>query len=350
MESMKVMFIPDFTDGNPYQRRLAEGISTDGTDVTFASGYPLSTLRTVAETRPDVVHFHWIAPFLVSESRLVSYAKSTVFLLATLTAKLMRIDVVWTVHNVLDHERRHPRIELFGRRVFARLCDELIVHCESARDTVVERYRLPTSRHVHVIPHGHYETSHRNTVSRDEARDRLGVASDSTVFLYLGQIRPYKQVPQLIDAVASLPDEDVRLLVAGKPSDESHAREVRRRAESDPRVDATLSFVPDEDVQVYFNAADAVVLPYRDILTSGSAILGMTFERPVVGPRTGCLPELLRDQTELLYDPDHESIADALERALDADLDAIGTQNYQRVSAFDWGSIGAKTRDVYDAL
>lgn len=343
---MNVLFLPYF-DGNPYQRRLAEGVEAEGADVTFASGYPLSTLVTALRTRPDVIHVHWIAPFLVGESRLTSLLKSVVFVLATGVAKLLGTDVVWTVHNLLDHERRYPRYELFCRRVYARQVDDIVVHCEAARDAVVDRYRLSSDRNVHVVPHGHYLTSHENTVGREEARDRLGVARDATLFLYLGQIRPYKQVPRLIDAFRSLSADDVRLVVAGKPTDESHAEVVEEKAAMDPRVSAELTYVPDDEVQVYFNAADAVVLPYRDILTSGTAILGMSFGRPIIGPRTGCLPELLRAQEELLYDPEDESLVDAFERALDADLDDIGERNYDRVTTFDWTTIGERTWSIY---
>ncbi|SFG73077.1 Glycosyltransferase involved in cell wall bisynthesis [Halopelagius inordinatus] len=344
---MKVLFLPDFTDGNPYQRRLSEGLSAEDVDVTLASGYPLSTLRTALKTRPDIVHVHWIAPFLVGDSILASLLKSVVFVLSTLLAKLLGVRVVWTVHNLLEHERRRPRFELFWRRLYARLADEIIVHCEAARDSVVEQYRLPTDSRVHVIPHGHYCSAHENTVSRGEARERLGVERDSTVFLYLGQIRPYKQIPRLVDTVRSLESPDVRLLVAGKPTDESLARAIEASAEGDSRIATELSYIPEEEVQTYFNAADAVVLPYRDILTSGSAVLSMSFGKPVVGPRTGCLPELLRTQPELLYDPDSESLDAALVRALDADLDLIGDRNYERVTELDWGGIAARTRDAY---
>ena len=66
-------------------------------------------------------------------------------------------------------------------------------------------------------------------------------------------------------------------------------------------------------MQMYLRAADAVVLPYKDVLTSGSAILAMTFGQPVIAPAIGCLPESLGAEGTILYDP---STPDGLERAL----------------------------------
>ncbi len=63
-----------------------------------------------------------------------------------------------------------------------------------------------------------------------------------------------------------------------------------------------LETIPDDQMQVYLRAADAVVLPYRDVLSSGSAILAMTFGQPVIAPAIGCLPESLGSEGTILYD------------------------------------------------
>lgn len=345
---MRVLFLPDHTDGNPYQRKLAEGLVAEGIDVSLASGYPLSTLRTILRSRPDVVHVHWIAPFLISGSLPASLLKSIVFLQATLLAKALGIDIVWTVHNILDHDRRQPRFELFARRVYARLSDAIIVHCAAAEETVVRRYGLTSREKTTVVPHGHYGSSYEDDIDRATARERLGLDPEAITFLYLGQIRPYKQVPRLVDAFGELPDEDVRLVVAGKPTDEAEARRTEVKSRDDGRITTEFGYIPDESLQVYLNAADAVVLPYRNILTSGSAILAMTFGKPVVGPRVGCLTGLLDQQDELLYDPETDSLADVLRRAADADLATLGEQNRQHVMELDWDEISSATRDIYD--
>ena len=45
-------------------------------------------------------------------------------------------------------------------------------------------------------------------------------------------------------------------------------------------------------MQLFLNAADLLVFPYRDILNSGSALLGLSFDRPVLVPKLGAMGEL----------------------------------------------------------
>jgi len=346
---MSVLFFPHM-DGNPYQRKLAAGLSEAGVDVSLASGYPISTLRTLLSTRPDVIHVHWIAPYLVSEHLSISLVKSFVFLQATLVAKILGMDIVWTVHNMLDHERRQPDLELTARRIFARMVDGIIVHCSAAEESVVQRYDLPSKEKTHVVPHGHYDDSYEDTVSQRQARDRLDLDHDVTTFLYLGRIRPYKQVPRLVEEFAGMPETDMRLVVAGHPTDMAEVRKMESTSRTDDRIKTTFEFIPDEDMQIYLNAADAIVLPYRDVLTSGSAILGMSFRKPIIGPMVGCLPELLNEQLDLLYDPDEDSLAEAMRRATTTDLDTIGERNRERILEFSWEAIGSRTKGVYAQL
>ena len=82
------------------------------------------------------------------------------------------------------------------------------------------------------------------------------------------------------------------LLVGGRPSTPELADEVRRGRGTDPRVQLTLQHVPDDEVQRYLRAADLVVLPFRDITNSASALLALSFDRPVLVPALGAMGEL----------------------------------------------------------
>jgi beta-1,4-mannosyltransferase len=50
--------------------------------------------------------------------------------------------------------------------------------------------------------------------------------------------------------------------------------------------------IPEDEMQLFLNAADLVVLPYRDVLNSGAALLALSFNTPVLTPDAGALPEL----------------------------------------------------------
>ncbi|MBI2952376.1 glycosyltransferase, partial [bacterium] len=110
----------------------------------------------------------------------------------------------------------------------------------------------------------------------------------------------------------------------------------------------TSSFFQNDEFQVYLNAADVVVLPFVDVLTSGSAITAMSFGKPVILPRLGCLPELADDTMGVLYSPED---ATGLERALvevrRRDLKAAGRAAFARARALDWDGIAARVAEVY---
>jgi glycosyltransferase involved in cell wall biosynthesis len=84
----------------------------------------------------------------------------------------------------------------------------------------------------------------------------------------------------------------VVLLVAGAPHSLELGDEVRAAAGDDPRVRLELARIPDEAVQRYLRAADLVALPFRDITNSASALLALSFDRPVLVPARGAMGEL----------------------------------------------------------
>ena len=351
---MKVLFLPDYTESNAYQRELAEGLRSEGVTVTAqATGRRrilpiLQAIRT--HGRPDVLHLHWTEPYISGGRTDVSRIKA----LRTITElRLLRsagTPVVWTAHDLSSHDRPVDPLQVRFNRALARVSSAVIVHCEAARAELLDALDLPASvaRRVRVVPHGHYLAAYRNDIGRAEARQRLGVAGEGHVFAFIGWVRPYKGVRELITAFRELPGDGLRLLVAGQPGTDDFAREITALAAGDPRVVLTLGFVADDDLQLYLNAADAIALPYREIFTSGSVLLAMSFGRALIAPRRGCIGETLDEAGAILYDGDDvNGLPDALRRALTSDLPAMGSHNGARAQEFDWGRIAASTLEVY---
>jgi beta-1,4-mannosyltransferase len=198
-----------------------------------------------------------------------------------------------------------------------------------------------------VIPHGSYLGAYPDTLTREEARTRLGIPDAGPVLLFLGAVRGYKGTDELVAAFHALPDPAARLLIAGKPRGDGIAERLRAAVVADPRIRLHLGHVPDEELQVWLRAADVVTLPFRDILTSGSAILALSFGRPVVAPALGCLPETVPADAGILYDPDLPgALESALHRALAADLDIMGNAALARARELDWDSNAVRAAAV----
>lgn len=356
VEQMTALMCPDYTESNPYQSELIAALEGRGVDVTAADADGAAPLLSAVRANgvPDVVHVHWLHRFVITERRFPAPLALLLGLRLCLELVVLRAlgaRLVWTVHNLLDHERVAPRSELLVRAVVARLVDGIVVHCEAAARSVADTYRLSdrAAARIRVVDHGHFADVYADEVSASAARERLGLAPDVPVVCFFGLIRPYKDVPRLAETFESI-SGDARLLIVGNPWNEAVERRVRAASAGDDRIRTVLEYVPDDEVQVYLRAADAVALPFDSVLTSGSAILAMTFGRAVVAPSIGCLPGLLTADGGVLYDPsDSDGLRNALERALeDRDrLIEMGRRNEAAARRLDWDRIAERTRAVY---
>lgn len=362
-EALSVHFLPDYTDANPYQARLADALRDRGVSVrtTGGGGGPFPILAAVLDGGPpDVVHVHFLHQFVISSTDRLTRTLSALLCLRALVQltflRTLGVSLVWTAHDLVEHERRAPRVERAFKHVVLRfLFDRIVVHCERARRTVVEAYRLPaaTGTKVRVVPHGNFLGDYPDEVTRAEARAALDLPRDGVVVGFFGSIRAYKDVPRLVETFGRVARPDDTLLVAGNPRTPETRRAVERAAAGDERVHTVFEYVPDDEVQLYLRATDVVVLPFRtderSMLTSGSALLAMGFGRPVVAPDVGCVGALVEAGNGFAYDPDDDdALASAMYDVLHAtDLEARGRTGREVVRTKTWDRAAERTHDLY---
>lgn len=338
---------------NQYLSCLWSSVTPYGVEVVlFYPGRPISEIK--AEPKlGDVIHLHWIQGFcgFNPHQKLQSWRVILGNLRNFLFFKQRGYRLVWTVHNTISHERSAPKIEHFFRWCLSHLCDDIIVMSEYGRQEVARLYGR--KHRVHVVPHGNYIGAYPNQISPEEARQQLGLTPQQTVILYFGQVKPYKGVENLIAAFQKLqgvPGQEVILFIVGACNDAKLKAEIEQAAQINSRIRLHLQFVPDEAIQVYLQACDWVVLPYRHILNSGSALLALSFGRPVIVPRRGALTELITDgQQGLCYDCDRD-LTNTLQRALQVTPEQwqhMCHQSYSLAQQYDWSKIGAQLYQIY---
>jgi glycosyltransferase involved in cell wall biosynthesis len=344
-------------EGNAYMTLLSNALREHGVEVRAPDlllFFPLT--RTALRNRDaDVMQLDWIYDYYATDdldsrrlNDLVSYLRAAAFLLDLFAVSLLDVQVVRTVHNKRSHEGLYPRTERVVSECVFWIADAVTVKCSAAADEIAAAYRVPEAEELSVVPDGNYIESYENDVSRAAARADLGIGEESFVFLFFGQIRPYKGIPELVEAFSSLDFPDAELWIVGSPYTDDIEAQITTLAASDPRIATRLSFVPDDRIQYYLNAADILVLPYRKILNSGSAHLGLSFATPIVAPKIGCLPETVPPENDFLYDPAADGLTRALRRAYESpDLDSVGRANYQRARELNWGRTCELLLDVY---
>ena len=211
-------------------------------------------------------------------------------------------------------------------------------------------YNIQNDKKIVVIPHGNYIGYYKNSISKWEARKELNIDQHSMIFLNFGIIRKYKGIVQLIDTFKSMKYSQFKLLIVGKPYTDRLKEEVLKCTQNDINIKTYLYFIPDDKVQIFFNASDVVVLPYENSLTSGAAILAMSFKKAVIASASGFLKEIMDPKVNFLYE---QKSAAGLEVMMNKayemhnQLEMFGEKNYQAVLQFDWKMIALETTKIY---
>jgi glycosyltransferase involved in cell wall biosynthesis len=264
---------------------------------------PFSWLRVamrISKDKPDLTIFPWWVVFWAPQFlTIIAYLRM-----------FSKTRILFVCHNVLEHEGHSFKYWL-SKRVLRR-GDCYIVHSGEERDRLVEAVG---ERPIAVCFHPTYEAFNEGGIPQDQARDRLGIAEDN-VLLFFGFVREYKGLRYLLDALPGiLPKIDVRLVIAGEfwGSKQDYLRQIDELGIGG-KVTIDDRYIPNEEMSVYFCAADLVVLPYVSVTGSGLVQLALGFDMPVVVSRIGALSEVVQDKvTGFLVSPEApDEIAEAV--------------------------------------
>jgi D-inositol-3-phosphate glycosyltransferase len=191
----------------------------------------------------------------------------------------------------------------------------------------------------------------------------LGIREDEKTILFFGNIAPYKGLEYLTAAFQLIPAQrdNYRLVIAGWPKYcESYWGAIQAAIREDVqngRVLLKAEYIPDEETELYFKAADVLVLPYRHIYQSGVLFLGYSFGLPVLAADVGALKdEIVEGETGFVFRPeDPVDLAKTIERYFASGLYANLNVRRQRIRDFaleqhSWDIVGQLTMSVYASL
>lgn len=303
----------------------------------------LRRLESAGLTRPAILHLQW--------SRLPLFDRPFVR-----KASAMGIKIVHTVHDVEPLYEAAADMSGLGK-VYQR-CDALIVHTESNRRDLLERYPAIDVHKVHVIPHGPLQADDcPPDATRSAARAALGIPENARVAMNFGSIKRYKGLDLLVAAMPivakSVPNSF--LLLAGRPSSPSDAPDLAPLTQHGIAHRADFEFIANKNAWKYYLAADVVVLPYRAITQSGVLLSSMAFGRPSVVTAVGGLPDVVRPgRTGWVVPPESPALlAEGIIEALSdpAKCDAMGKAARTDADVrYSWSAIGKATHDLYTSL
>ena len=273
--------------------------------------------------------------------------------------------VVFTAHNVNTRKRggHDSWLNRFTLRIQYRLCSHILVHTAAMKRELLADFGIAPER-VSVIPFGINDTNRKTDLDRLGARTKLGLAPMEKTILFFGQIAPYKGLEFLVAALSRLIPNlpEVRLVIAGKVKKgfERYWKPIQAeisRPELQGRVIARIQHIPDDDVEIYFKAADVLAVPYLDIFQSGLPFLAYSFGLPVIVTDVGSLREdVIEGDTGMICRP--RSAADLAEAVLAYFRSELFLQLERRramirkfaMERYSWAKVAATTVAVYSQL
>ena len=276
--------------------------------------------------------------------------------------KLLGKKIVFTSHNV-NAGRRDANDSWLNRltlRIQYQTADHIFVHTEKMKSELLEDFGVGNEA-VTIIPFGINNSVPDTELTPSRARQRLGIESKAKTILFFGAIRQYKGLEHLVGAFQRIAptDENYRLVIAGevKKGAEEYFRNIQNTIEGDPcrkQVIQKIEFVPDDETEVYFKAADVLVLPYSEIFQSGVLFLAYSFGLPVIAADVGSFrDDILPGKTGFLCRScSAVDLANTLETYFASDL--YKTLSMQRPEIRDyamgrnsWSVVADKTSKVY---
>jgi glycosyltransferase involved in cell wall biosynthesis len=287
----------------------------------------IRTAKAIIEWKPDLVLVDWYQPFFG-----LCYAVIGRML------KRQGIKIVYLAENVVSHEARW--IDTMLTRRALNTSDGFVSFSASVESTLNTWYPQQRTERA-TLPLFFTEETSPVAWTKDAARTHLGI-TNARVLLFFGYIRKYKGLRNLIAAFPAIHKEfpDTFLLIVGECYE--NADEYKALIQKSGAADAIRwvnSYVPNEDIAMYYNAADIVVLPYDSATQSGIVKIAFGFEKPVLATRVGGLAEEIQPWNAGCVVEPHstDALVEGMKKMLGSSLDPYvsGARSAKEANAFD---------------
>ncbi len=250
--------------------------------------------------------------------------------------KTDNLSIVALVDNALPHEKRP------GDKVLTRYFTGAADGFVTMSPKVAADLKTFTQRPLIVLKHPLYD-NFGSRIEKNKARKNLGIDTNNYVCLFFGFIRHYKGLDLLIKAFELFSAKSEShlhtsvLLIAGEfYAEEKEIRSIIRNSPASASIMLHSHFIKDEEVSMYFSAADCVVQPYRSATQSGVTPLAYHFEVPMIVTNVGALPDMVPEHIGIVCDPDAASIAEALEEMQTFDLQTFSQHIVLEKKKYSW--------------
>lgn len=296
----KISIVQAFTFKKQYPDLLFPGKSQYVTDKDIADSIPAKRIvstfnpltygkasKAIDSFKPDIfIANFWMSFFAVFLSHMARKQEKNVKRIAL-------------IHNLIPHEKR-----FFDRYLIMKMLrsyDAFVVLSDAVEKDLLSM--RPDAKYLK-IEHPWYD-HFGEKLPKDKARSILNLSENKKTLLFFGLIRDYKGLDILIKAFSKM-DDSFQLIIAGEIYGSSEKYQQLIELSENKNIHLFNAYIPDDEVNIYFSAADVCVLPYRTATQSGVTGTSFHFEVPVVATDVGGLREALKDgQLGTLVEPEN---------------------------------------------
>ena len=318
------LLFPGKTDRDPSSKPL----KPDQVDYIIDSMNPFTWFRAAHEIKdyqPDKIILGW----------WVTFWMPTFWTIIKLVKRSLDAEIIIICHNVFEHESSSLKKKV--TKAVLSQADLLITHSAQETDRLGEL--LGKEAKAITAFHPTYAELSNIRFTSSQAKEKLGITGDC--LLFFGFVREYKGLAVLLEALGRLKEKkEFTLLVVGEfwKGKSKYLDQVERLGISSC-VRIVDKYISNEEIGLYFAAADLVVQPYLSASGSGICQIAYGFDRPVIATRVGSLPEVVEDGVNgrLVEPGDAKALAEAIIESLEPDKLREFSQNAVKTKRkFSW--------------
>jgi glycosyltransferase involved in cell wall biosynthesis len=211
-------------------------------------------------------------------------------------------DIIWTIHNKEPHDIKNHFFSRILIMLLFHISYKIIVHSKSTIGIIKQfNYKKEILKKIVFVPHPNYIDLY-GKIDNNNIPD-----NDKLHLLFIGQIRPYKNIELLIEAVKELKLPNLKLKICGH-ADISYQDYLNGLIGSNNAITVDFNFIEDENISNLIAASHLLVLPYNleSSLNSGTIILSFSYKRTVLSPLIGTLRDI--DDKTFFFSYEYQTI------------------------------------------
>ncbi|SRR6056297_536863 len=358
---MKIFFYPSSSKNNKYIFNMKNSLKKENVDFVkekFDNGFDnliIYGLFSALFKKIRVFHLNWIIDNFCKKN-FESYKRYFLFKIWVYIMKSLNCKLIWTVHNIKPHKATNDKLVDKVKKFILKKFDYIIVHSRYSKNILKKNYK---EEKIIYIPHGHYINNYK--ITSKNFRKYFSIKKNDFVFLFIGQIRKYKNLELLIKSFSQTDLKKAKLLIAGKPISNDYENKITNLISDSNNIIFYSKFIKHENIPLFFSTADVTVIPYnkKSTLNSGVVYLSLSLKTPIIIPKIGTAYEFVDNNFVLYYDYESdEQHVDELSKKLKniynmyvynrSSLGKIGEQAYLNMREnYNWNDISKELKKLY---